>query len=376
MDAGAMSRRAPWLVLVAVGSAGLILGSFTPDGWWALSWLGYPIVGGVLVWKQPQNAIGRLLVGIGLGWGINFILEELISRSLASPSVVWLELLSEPIGMLPWLLLINLILVFPSGRATTTTTRFLQPVVVVVGVLLLVAVFVDPTPLDVSGAVSPLAVEALEVPAAFFLEEPGFLMVPLTLLLGLASLFARWRRSSGVERLQLQWFVFALVVTILILAPASLIPLLSFDWIAPFAPLALNLLPAAIGIAVLRYRLFEIDRIMSRTVGFVLVAAIIAAVYGFGAVWLPTQVVGEQTPLFVAGSTLLVAALFNPLRRRIMNTVERRFHRGHYDSAQVVDGFSKRLLDEVDVRNVAGDLVTLVSGTLRPTSVGLWLRQN
>lgn len=371
-----MSRRAPWLVLVAVGSAGLILGSFTPDGWWALSWLGYPIVGGVLVWKQPQNAIGRLLVGIGLGWGINFILEELISRSLASPSVVWLELLSEPIGMLPWLLLINLILVFPSGRATTTTTRFLQPVVVVVGVLLLVAVFVDPTPLDVSGAVSPLAVEALEVPAAFFLEEPGFLMVPLTLLLGLASLFARWRRSSGVERLQLQWFVFALVVTILILAPASLIPLLSFDWIAPFAPLALNLLPAAIGIAVLRYRLFEIDRIMSRTVGFVLVAAIIAAVYGFGAVWLPTQVVGEQTPLFVAGSTLLVAALFNPLRRRIMNTVERRFHRGHYDSAQVVDGFSKRLLDEVDVRNVAGDLVTLVSGTLRPTSVGLWLRQN
>lgn len=157
-------------------------------------------------------------------------------------------------------------------------TRFLQPVMVMAGVLLLVAVFVDPTPLDVSGAVSPLAVEALEVPAAFFLEEPGFLMVPLTLLLGLASLFARWRRSSGVGPLQLQWFVFALVVTILILAPASLIPFLSFDWIAPFAPLVLNLLPAAIGVAVLRYRLFEIDRLMSRTVGFVLVAATIAVV--------------------------------------------------------------------------------------------------
>jgi len=370
-----MNSRLPWMILVTVGLVGLILGSFTPEGWWAMSWLGYSIVGGVLVWKQPGNLIGRLLVGIGLGWGVNFILEELINRALASPSVVWLELLSEPVGMLPWLFLIDLTLIFPSGQARTVTTRWLRRILVLVGAVLFVCVVVDPAPLDFSGFTSPLAIEASRGFTNFVLQEQGFVIVPLLLVFGLISLFVRWRRSEGVERLQLQWFVFALLVTILLLVPEGLFPnrLLDVDWLVP---VVLNLLPLAIGVAILRYRLFEIDRIMSRTVGFVLVAAIIAVVYGFGAVWLPTHIVGEQTPLFVAGSTLLVAAIFNPLRRRIMRAVERRFHRGHYDSAQVVDGFSKRLLDEVEITHVTGDLVTLVSGTLRPASVGLWLRNN
>jgi len=366
-----MNSRLPWMILVTVGLVGLILGSFTPEGWWALSWLGYPIVGGVLVWKQPQNSIGRLLVGIGFGWGLNFILEALIDRSLASPSVVWFELLSEPVGMLPWLFMIDLTLIFPSGRASSRTSQWIRRVLVVVGAVLFVSVVVDPAPLDFSGLTSPLAIEMLRAPTSFINEEQGFLIVPLLLLFGLVSLFVRWRRSQGVERLQLQWFVFALLVTILLLAPEGLFQQLDFAWLAP---IVLNLLPLAIGVAVLRYRLFEIDRIMSRTVGFALVAAIEAAIYGFGAVWLPTRLVGEQTPLFVAGTTLLAAALFNPLRRRVMQTVEKRFHRGHYDSIQVVDRFSQRLLDEVDVSHVFDDLVNLVSGTLRPASVGLWLR--
>jgi len=274
-----MNSRLPWMILVTVGLVGLILGSFTPEGWWALSWLGYPIVGGVLVWKQPQNSIGRLLVGIGFGWGLNFILEALIDRSLASPSVVWFELLSEPVGMLPWLFMIDLTLIFPSGRASSRTSQWIRRVLVVVGAVLFVSVVVDPAPLDFSGLTSPLAIEMLRAPTSFINEEQGFLIVPLLLLFGLVSLFVRWRRSQGVERLQLQWFVFALLVTILLLAPEGLFQQLDFAWLAP---IVLNLLPLAIGVAVLRYRLFEIDRIMSRTVGFALVAAIVAAIYGFG----------------------------------------------------------------------------------------------
>jgi hypothetical protein len=275
--------------------------------------------------------------------------------------------------MLPWLLLIDLTLLFPTGKAGSPFIRWVRRALIAVGVILFSSVIIDPAVLERSQQKSPLAVDALADVAAFITQEQGFLLVPALLMIALGNLVIRWRRAQGVERLQLQWFVLALVVTIVVLATEGFLAGLDADLLAP---VVLNLLPMAIGVAVLRYRLFDIDRVISRTVGFVLVAGIIAFVYGVGAVWLPTRLVGEQTPLFVAGSTLLAAALFNPLRRRVMGVVERRFHRGHYDAVQVVDRFSQRVLNMVDVGHVTGDLVTLVSGTLQPTSVGLWLRRN
>ena len=124
----------------------------------------------------------------------------------------------------------------------------------------------------------------------------------------------------------------------------------------------------------LRYRLYDFDRVVSRTVSYALLVLILGAVYVAGAVWLPTRIVGEQSPLFVAGSTLAVAALFTPVRRRVMIWVDRRFYRSRYQLEQVMDDFSSHLQDQVDPDRMASDWVNLVSDTLRPTTAGVWVR--
>jgi hypothetical protein len=145
-------------------------------------------------------------------------------------------------------------------------------------------------------------------------------------------------------------------------------------WLGSVFNFVFSLLVAgAVTLAVLRYRLYEIDRLISRTVTYTVLAVVLAIVYGFGAVWLPSRVVGEQTPLFVAGSTLAVAALFNPLRRRVMRWVDRRFNRSSYDAEQIADAFAVRLRDEVDPERLADEWATTVVRALQPSSIGVWL---
>jgi hypothetical protein len=134
-------------------------------------------------------------------------------------------------------------------------------------------------------------------------------------------------------------------------------------------------IPAAVAIAVLRYRLYEIDRLVSRTVGYVVVLGVLTAVYVVGAVWLPTRLLGEQTPLFVAASTLTVAGLFGPLRRRVVVWVDRRFYRARYDADRVAEAFSSRLRDEIDMANLTADWVGVVAMTLKPTTIGVWVNE-
>ncbi|MGH8915549.1 MAG: hypothetical protein ACRDZM_13655, partial [Acidimicrobiia bacterium] len=148
-------------------------------------------------------------------------------------------------------------------------------------------------------------------------------------------------------------------------------------WLGPALNFGVTVfLASASTLASLRYRLFEIDRLISRTVTYAIVAGVLAAVYGLGAVWLPTQVVGQQTPLFVAGSTLAAAALFNPLRRTVMRWVDRRFHRSRYDPEQIADEFATKLRDQVDTEQLAADWAGVVTGTLQPSAVGVWVRED
>jgi len=137
--------------------------------------------------------------------------------------------------------------------------------------------------------------------------------------------------------------------------------------------ISLYLIPISITVAIVRYRLFDIDRIISRTVGYALVVVTLAAVYALGAVWLPAQLLGEQPPLFVAASTLAVAALFNPVRRRVLATVDRRFYRSGYEARRVVGEFGGRLQDEVEVEHVAMNLEAIVRETMRPSAVNVWV---
>jgi hypothetical protein len=137
--------------------------------------------------------------------------------------------------------------------------------------------------------------------------------------------------------------------------------------------IALNAIPAAIGVAILRYRLYDIDKLISRTVSYAVVAAVLVAVYAGCALALGS-LVGRDNPLAVAGATLAAAALFTPLRRRVQEFVERRFDRSRYDAERVVDDFASRLRQEVDLDGLTTDLTAVVGQTLRPVTVSLWLR--
>ncbi|HEY7564370.1 MAG TPA: hypothetical protein VIA81_05545, partial [Acidimicrobiia bacterium] len=169
-----------------------------------------------------------------------------------------------------------------------------------------------------------------------------------------------------------RWFIGSIILVAITLGAVSLVP-----EEVPFLDLAfvvIDLIPLAIGIAVLRYRLYEIDRVVSRTVGYGLVIGILAFIYIVAAVWLPSQVIGQQPDLFVAGATLMVAAMFAPLRKRVLAAVDRRFYRTRYDSELLVLGFSRQVGNQVDIDLLVDEWLEVVSQTMQPTSAGVWVR--
>jgi hypothetical protein len=206
--------------------------------------------------------------------------------------------------------------------------------------------------------------------------------LPLMLVCGLASALAlllRFRRSRGVERQQLKWFAFAGAVTIaglvLLVVPSQ------YGWIGPVhllvsLPLLLSM-PVAAGIAILRYRLYDIDRIISRTVVYGLLTVLLGATYA-GVVLVLGQLfggIGGEPPSWaVAAATLATAAVVRPARRRIQATVDRYFNRRRYDAAKTIEAFSARLRDEIDLDTLSAELLAVVDQTMQPSRVSLWLR--
>jgi hypothetical protein len=196
-----------------------------------------------------------------------------------------------------------------------------------------------------------------------------------------ASVVVRWRRSRGVEREQLKWIGFAAVVLVAIIcadaALATLAPRFreTYGFIVVIAGLAL--LPISIGIAILRYRLFEIDRIISRTISYVIVTGVLAAVFASVVVGLQAILVSitKNGGIPIAVSTLVVFALFQPLRRRVQSAIDRRFDRSRYDGERTITEFAGRLREEVDLTRLRGELRAVVGRSLAPTSVGVWLRR-
>ena len=183
----------------------------------------------------------------------------------------------------------------------------------------------------------------------------------------LASLVVRFTRSRGLERQQLKWFVYAagLGVAVLVLP----IPLPDFlEW--TLAPVGLSV---AAAVAVLRYRLYDIDRLINRTLVYGLLTLLLGAGYAAVALVLG-QLAGRDSSLAVAGATLAVAALFQPARRRVQQLVDRRFNRRRYDAAKTIEAFSARLRDEVDLDTLTGELLAVAGQTVEPTTASLWLR--
>ena len=195
---------------------------------------------------------------------------------------------------------------------------------------------------------------------------------------GFPAIIVRYRRADPLVRTQIRWVVYAL----LIMATSFLITIFVGDampgWINTLLfLLLLTSIPASVTIAITRYRLFDIDRIISRTITYTLVVGVLGLVYVFGALWLPTRLLGENvSPIFVAGSTLAVAALFNPLRKRIQHGVDRRFNRSGYQAVVVSEGFADKLRESLTTEEIVQAWSQTVNQSFQPELTGIWLNKN
>ena len=366
-------RRSTLVAVTGLAVFGLAFGLLAnfDTVWWTLAWVGYPLVGGLLLWRRPGNTIGRLLLFTGCCMVAAGASNDLVGDP-PGYGPVGLEVFGFLLGVLGWLGLMALVVLFPSGRAETWASKILIRVLAVLTVLIFVAALFSTEPLA-SGRANPLGISALDWFTRWFIG-PGFILVPLIMLAALTSLIARWRRSRGTERLQFRWFISSVVLALVAIATAGIGSQgqdgpVNLVWALP-----MNAVPAAIGIAVTRYRLYDIDRVVSRAVSYGLVTASLLAVY-VAVVTSVSSLSSTQSSLGVALATLVAAAVFRPLLSRVQTVVDRRFNRARYDAQLIVDGFAGRLRDEVDPNAVSADLLDVLSGTVQPANAALWLRE-
>ena len=336
--------------------------------------------GAFLASRRPDNRIGWLLWFIGVGLGLSLTGQAWAYLSVESydgslPGTV----AGATMGLLftPALILVVLVpMLFPDGHFMSRRWTAAGLLTLAGAVVLLVASAVRPGPLEnAAGLENPLGVPAVADLSQTLIELVNLAMLP-ALLVGITAAIVRYRRGSALERRQLKWFGSVLVLALSMFVGASLLPqpFGQVAWI--LASLSIGLIPIAIGIAVLRYRLYEIDRLISRTIGWALVTGLLVGAFallvvGSSAVLEPLT---EGNTLAVAGSTLVVALLFNPLRTRVQRAVDRRFDRSRYDGERTLAAFGERLRDEVDLETIRADVLATVETSVRPSRVGLWLR--
>jgi hypothetical protein len=347
----------------------------------------YPVVGAVLASRRRSNPIGWILLGMGLSAAARALAGQYALHVLAGPArpaagvwaawyVKWSLSLLFPAGLLAFL-----VLLFPDGRPPTARWRPVGWLAVGFTAIYLVVTWLGPGSIALGSGLpsvpNPTAVPGLIHLGPNSAADNGIWVLGFAALLAAAvSLVVRYRRSADEERLQLKWFAYAAVSSLGLLtaltpfSAASKSAGVAFD-AAVVAGIGLAL-PLAIGVAILKYRLYAIDRIISRTVSYALVTGLVAGVY-LGSVALLTRVLPFRGSIGVAAAVLAAAALFNPLRRRVQAAVDRRFDRARYDTERVVAQFSVQLREQVDLDVLGPDLLGVVQQVLAPSHVTLWL---
>jgi hypothetical protein len=348
---------------------------------------GYATVGAVIAARR-RNPIGWLFLGFGLvaalmTFGSAYLIRGLVLTPGSLPAVRvagWAGTVLWPSG---YLFLCLLLLLFPNGRLPSPRWR---PVAVVLAVSWSVVILdtafapVTTTVQDVM-LTNPVAVQAF-AHSGWRAVAQGTLAIAFVTL-GAAALapLVRFRRADPVQRQQLKWFAFVVgicVVSVLVTVPVrKVLPLVAT--VLTYVPVAGVVvgLPAAVGLAILRYRLYDIDRLINRALVYATLTAVLGLGYA-GAVLALGQLfggVGERTPSWaVAGATLAVAALFQPARRRIQQAVDRRFNRRKYNTAKTIEAYSTRLRDQIDLDTLSSELLAVVDQTMEPTQASFWLR--
>ena len=360
-----------------------------------LPFLAFPLVGALIAARRPENPIGWICLAVGIFWML-FIMSNsymVYGLRLASPGSVpypaAIGSLAEWLGPTAvGLLGTYLILLFPDGRLPSRKWRPLAWLSGAVIALNIVGSTLAPGPLsDLRGVSNPFGLEGH--PWLANASDTVGLLLPLCMLASATSLVLRFRRSGGEVREQIKWIAFAASVVALGVSAAVVGgTYFASDATVGAGPLWMNLLedtitlsfagiPIAVGFAVLRYRLYDIDVVINRALVYGSLTAMLAAVY-FGGVTLLQEVfrslTGQGSTLAVVTSTLLIAALFNPLRRRIQAFIDRRFYRRKYDARKILETFSAKLRDETDLDALNAELVRVVLETMQPEHVSLWLR--
>ena len=335
----------------------------------------FATVGALLAWKRPENPVGWLLSAIGLDYAIAVFSVFLAHFPRMVTLASWLGFLY----LLGFGLCVLVVLLFPTG---TLPSRRWRPVAWaawagVAGWVLGCAF--APTIVTISPATrNPVGATGSAGDIFKVLAAGGALLFVVTGLAAVLSLVVRYRRAQSAERAQLRWLVYAGALIVVAVAASLLIePVMGASNSANNLSNALGsgavaLVPVAIGIAVLRYRLYDIDRIISRTVAYTIVTGLLVGVYT-GLVLLATHVLKVHGPVAVAVAPLAAAALFTPVRRWVQSRVDRRFNRVRYDADQIAAAFAARLKDTVDLSAVRDDLTSIVSGALEPAHVSVWI---
>jgi hypothetical protein len=358
-------------------------GKFGQDSSLLLAFAAFMVVGVVIVAHRPGNAVGWIFSAIGLLTAIGVLATEYAAYAArtrpGSPSGVVLAAWYSSWWWYPTLVLVLVFtpLLFPTGRLLSTRWRPVAVAAAVGTAVIITLSALQPTLQNEDDPVrNPIGLAGIPDP-----EEGTLGAVLLGLLVVCAaaaaiSVVLRFRRSQGVERQQLKWFTYAATLMVLFTVLSDyLLP--QSGVVDALYGLVVALVPVAAGVAILRYRLYDIDRLINRTLVYTLLSAILGLVYA-GVVLILGQVFGGVTqdpPTWaVAGATLTVAALFQPARHRIQAVVDRRFNRRKYDAAKTIQAFSTRLRDEIDLDTLSIELLAVVDQTMESTRVSLWLR--
>jgi hypothetical protein len=346
-----------------------------------LSWLAFPVVGALILWRRPENIIGWIfcvagLFGAMLFFGERYAIHALVTEPGSLPGGVAVA------GVLQWglyappvaLMGIILPLLFPDGRLPSRRWRPVPWFAAAFVVCAMTYNGLSPGPIELGSSTvvdNPTGIEGAE-PVLNIVGAAGGLCALAAAGAAVTSVIMRFRRARGVQRQQLKWFTYAAALVVMVTFASDFFPALQ----GPAVAFAFPLIPIAACIAILKYRLYDIDVIINRTLVYGALTAFLTVSYLIVVTILQQlfrPLTGDSGPA-VAASTLAVAAMFRPALARVQAFIDRRFYRARYDAARTVEAFSARLRDEVDIDSLTDDLLGVVQESMQPRSMLLWLR--
>jgi hypothetical protein len=354
---------------------------FAQGGWLpSLAALSAATVGAVLASRRPRHPVGWLLLVLAVSLGVagaagGYVYYGLLARPGALPAASSVALYVPATVVVALITLGFVLLLTPTGSLPSPRWRWWSRVTAATPVGLLLVVAFAPKAAETPRLVTenPLDLRGLGG-AVLVANQMAFAVAILAVVVAAWSLVVRFRRARGIERQQLRWVALAAVLMSLAFVVVVTGLAMGSPNLAGWAAAAcLTVMPVAIGAAILRYRLYDLDRIISRTLAYGLLTVLLGGGYALVVLGLG-QLLGRESSLVVAAATLAVAAMFQPVRHRVQTAVDRRFNRRRHDAARIIEAFGARLRNQVDLDSLTAELLAAVDQTMQPTQASLWLR--